>query len=83
MSVPVPSGIHPCAAQVRVPPSFLLARLSLWRAAMVRLYTQDVPMLPLFFNPVVSAYLSNLKGLDKDTTDANALIFNVHEWVLE
>ncbi len=52
-------------------------------AAMVRLYTQDVPVLPLFFNPVVSAYLGVLHGPDKDTTDANALIFNVHEWTLD
>lgn len=49
-------------------------------AQLVRLYTQEAPLIGLFFHPVVAAHVSALQGPDPGTTDTPNLIWNVHEW---
>lgn len=48
---------------------------------LVRLYTQEVPVIGLFFHPVVAAHVSSLHGPDPGTTDTPNLVWNIHEWI--
>lgn len=49
---------------------------------MEKLITEQLPVVPLFFNFGVSAYLSAVQGPDPGTVNDTLVTWNIHEWEL-
>jgi hypothetical protein len=47
---------------------------------MVRLITEELPVLSLYFNPSFVAYVAGLRGLQTGT-QGRWITWNMHEWV--
>jgi peptide/nickel transport system substrate-binding protein len=50
-------------------------------AEMERMYTENVPSIPHYYAPNVTAHSGNLKGpVARQTPDADTAVLRVHEW---
>ncbi len=50
-------------------------------AEMERLFTENLPAVPHWFNPSVTAYVGNLKGpVARQTPDSPTAMFHIHQW---
>jgi peptide/nickel transport system substrate-binding protein len=49
---------------------------------MVRIYSEELPTIPLFFNPIPLAHVAALKGPQNVAQDAE-VAWNIHQWELE
>ena len=48
---------------------------------MERLFTENLPAIPHWFNPSVTAYVGNLRGpVARQTPDSPTAIFHIHQW---
>ncbi|MPZ12863.1 MAG: hypothetical protein GEU73_00280 [Chloroflexi bacterium] len=50
---------------------------------MEALISEELPVIPLFFNFAATAYLNVLRGPDPGTLNDTLITFNIHEWELE
>lgn len=48
-------------------------------AQMVRIYSEELPTIPLYFNPIPVAHVAALKG-PQAVAPASAIAWNVHQW---
>ena len=53
----------------------------LWRR-MAQIHTQELPLLPLYFNVQVVIFREGVTGIKGDTKPRTSSMWNVHEWGL-
>ena len=49
---------------------------------MVRIFSDELPSIPLYFNPIPLAHVAALKG-PQNVAPASVIAWNVHQWELQ